>query len=114
MESGSESATYPSRYSSQYDGYRKIFEDTVCRPREHSVWCGQCLCIHPVHTQEPCILVYVTEDQELANGNKSHLESHSDSLFLDRLETENNAHNQIIHIKYIEIRDGCEFAENTK
>ena len=43
--------------------YGKIFEDVACRPTEQSVWCGQCTAYHPVHTQEPCIIIFVTEDQ---------------------------------------------------
>ena len=45
--------------------YGKIFEDAACRPREESIFYGQCLAHHPVHTQESCIILFVTEDQEL-------------------------------------------------
>ena len=51
--------------------YGKVFEGAACRPREQSVLCVQCLAHHPVHTQETCIILYVTEDQELAHGHKS-------------------------------------------
>ena len=92
--------------------YSKIFEDTACRPREQSVMCGQCLAHHPLHTQEPCIILYVTEDRELAAGHKSHTGGPHDSSFQDRLEAEGIAHNQIIHIEYIDVRDGGAFADN--
>ena len=65
--------------------YGKIFEDAACRPREHSIWCDQCLGHHPVHTQEPCLIIAVTEDQELAHGCKSHLGGLHDTSFRDRL-----------------------------
>ena len=66
-----------------------------------------------MQTQEPCIVVYVTEDQELANGYKSHLGGYCDSSFLDRLKAEGIANNQIIHIEYVDVRDGGVFAEHT-
>ena len=61
--------------------YSKIFEDAACRPKEYSIWCNQCLGHHPVHTQEPCLILVVTEDQELAHGCKSHLGGLRDSSF---------------------------------
>ena len=81
--------------------YGMVFEDAACRPREQSVLCGQCLAHHPVHTQESCIILYVTEDQELAAGHKSHTGGPRDSSFRDRLEAEGISHNQKIHIEFI-------------
>ena len=75
--------------------YGKIFEDAACRPREQSVLCGQCMAHHPVHTQEPCIIFFVTEDQELANGYKSYKGGQRDSTFHDQLEAEGISHSQI-------------------
>ena len=93
--------------------YGKIFEDAACRPTEQSVWCGQCLAHHPVHTQEPCIIIFMTEDQELANGTKSHRGGLCDPSFRDRVEEEGITHSQIIHIEFIDVRDGGAFADNT-
>ena len=92
--------------------YGKIFEDAACRPREQSVLCGQCLAHHPVHTQEPCNIFLVTEDQELAHDYKSHQGGLRDSSFRDRLEAEGISHSQIIHIEFIDVRDGGAFADN--
>ena len=64
--------------------YGKILEDAACRPREYSVWCDQCLAHQPVHTQEPCLILFVTGDQELSHGFKSHMGGLRDSSFQDR------------------------------
>ena len=61
-----------------------------------------------------CIILYVTEDQELVNGHKYHTGGACDSSFRDRLEAEGIAHHHIIHIKYIDVRDGSSFADNLK
>ena len=92
--------------------YGKIFEDAACSPREQSVWCGQCLAHHKVHTREPCIIIYVTEDQELAHSYKSHQGGHCDASFRDPLEAKGILQSQIIHIKYLDVRDGGAMADN--
>ena len=63
-------------------------------------------------TQEPCIIFLVTEDQELAHGYKSHQGGLRDPSFRDQPEAEGISHNQIIHIEYINVRDGGAFAES--
>ena len=59
-----------------------------------------------------CIILFVTEDQELAHGYKSHQGGHSDSTFQDRLKAEGISHSQIIHIKYIDVWVGVAYADN--
>ena len=66
--------------------FSRIFEDAACRPNEQRVLCGQRLASHPLHNQDPCIIFFVTEDQELASGHKSHRGGPHDSSFRDRLE----------------------------
>ena len=90
----------------------KIFEDAACRMREHSIWCEQCTGHHPVHTQEPCLIFFVTEDQELAHVYKSYAGGLCDTSFPDLLENEGITHSQMIHIEYINVRDGGAFADN--
>ena len=58
-----------------------IFGDAACRLREHSIWYEQCVGHHPVHTQEPCLILFVTENQELAHGCKSHSGGPRDTSF---------------------------------
>ena len=78
-------------------------------PREYSIWCDKCLAHHPVHTQEPCLILFVTEDQELSHGCKSHMGGLRDSSFRDRLEEEGITQSQMT---YINVRDGGAFADN--
>ena len=92
--------------------YRKIFEDAACYPREYSIWCDQSLGHHPVHTQVPCLILFVTEDQELKDSCKLYMGDLCDSSFRDRLEEEGITQSQTIHIKFINVRDGGVFADN--
>ena len=90
----------------------RFLEDAACRPNDQRVLCGQCLATHPLHTQEPCIIFFVTEDQELASGHKSHRGGPHDSSFRDQLEAEGIKAHQIIHIEFILVNDGGAFANN--
>ena len=69
--------------------------------------------MHPLHTQEPCIIFFVTEDQELASGHKSHRGGPHDSSFWDQLEAAGIKAHKIIHIEFILVNDGGAFANNT-
>ena len=55
---------------------------------------------------------YVTEDQELTNGCKSHLGGQQDTSFRDLLSKGGIPHSQVIHIEYIDVRDGGAYADN--
>ena len=92
--------------------YGKIFEDAACRPKEYSIWCKQCTTHHPVHNQDACLILFVTEDQELAHGCKSHLGSQRDTSFQDRLEKGGIPHSKVIHIEFINVHDGGAYADN--
>ena len=83
----------------------RILEDALCRPNDQRVLCGQCLGTHSLHTQEPCIIFFVTEDQELASGHKSHRGGPHDSSFRDQLEAAGIKAHQIIHIEFILVND---------
>ena len=76
----------------------RILEDAACRPKEQRVLCGQCLGTHSLLTQEPCIIFFVKEDQELVSGHKSLRGGPHDSSFRDRLEAVGIKPHQIIHI----------------
>ena len=92
--------------------YCNYLEDAALRPIEQSVYCNQCNAIHPVHTQEPIVIFVVTEDQELANGTKSHLGSWDDKSFRNVLVREGIDHSDIIHIVFVDVRDGGAYANN--
>ena len=53
--------------------YSKLLEDAAVRPREYKVWCEQCADTHPVHNQPDMLIIFVTEDRELAKGTKSNM-----------------------------------------
>ena len=53
--------------------YSKMLEDAAVRPSEYSVWCEQCTNHHPVHNQDDMLIIFVSEDRELAKGTKSHM-----------------------------------------
>ena len=65
-----------------------------------------------MHNQDACLILFVTEEQELANGCKSHLGSLRNTSFRDLLENEGISHSQMIHIEYIDVRDGGAYADN--
>ena len=92
--------------------YGKIFEDTAVRPNEYSVWCKQCTSHYPVHNQDDMLIISVTEDRELAKGTKSHMGGLRDTTFRDRLAKGGISHSQVIHIKFVDVRDGGAFADN--
>ena len=93
--------------------FSRIFEDSACRPIEQRVLCGQCLALHPLHNQDPCVIFFVTEDHELASGHKSHKGGPYDSSFRDQLEAAGIKTHETIHIKFILVNDGGAFANNT-
>ena len=93
--------------------YSRILEDAACRPKEQRVLCGQCLGTHPFHTQDPCIIFFITEDQEVASGHNSHTGGPNDPSFRDHLEAAGIKSHQIIHIEFILVTDGGAFAANT-
>ena len=55
---------------------------------------------------------FVTEDQELAHGYKSHQGGLRGYSFRDRLDAEGISHSEIIHIEFINVRDGGAFSDN--
>ena len=66
--------------------YSKILEDAAVRPDEYKVWCEQCTDQHPVHNQYDMLIIFVTEDRELAKGTKSHMGGPRDKIFRDHLQ----------------------------
>ena len=62
--------------------------------------------------RKPCIIFFVTEDQELASGHKSHRGGPQDSSFWDQLEAAGIKAHKIIHIEFILVNDGGAFANN--
>ena len=92
--------------------YSKMLEDAAVRPNEYSVWCEQCTNHHPVHNQDDMLIIFVTEDRELSKGTKSHMGGLRDTTFRDRLAKGGISHSQVIHIKFVDVRDGRAFADN--
>ena len=61
--------------------YSKMLEDSAVKPIEYSSYCEQCHESHLVHTQEPQKVVFLTENQELENGARSHSGAVKDPSF---------------------------------
>ena len=92
--------------------YSKTLEDAAVRPSEFSVWCEQCTNHHPVHNQDDMLIIFVTEDRELAKGTKSHLGGQRDKTFRDHLAKRGISQSQTVHIEFVDVRDGGAYADN--
>ena len=92
--------------------YSSNFEDAACRQREYMVYCDQCIAQPPVHTHEPCLILFVTEYQELSHGCKSLMGDQQDPSLRSLLEERGITQSQMLHIEYINVRDGGAFADN--
>ena len=67
----------------------------------------------PWHKQDPCIIFFVTDNQDLASGNKSQKGGPYDSSYTNQHEAEGIKTHEIIHIEFILVNDGGAFANNT-
>ena len=92
--------------------YSKLLEDAAVRPSEYKVWCEQCADTHPVHNQPDMLIIFVTEDRELAKGTKSHMGGPQEKTFRDTLQQNGISPTQNIHIEFVDVRDGGAFADN--
>ena len=61
--------------------YSKLLEDAAVKPDEYKVWCEQCLDQHPVHKQYGMLIIFVTDDRELAKGTKFYMGGPQDKTF---------------------------------
>jgi len=92
--------------------YCKLLEDSGLKPNEFSVYCDQCDDHHPVHNGEPLKILFVSENQELINGARSHSGAHEDPSFRELLKSKGICPSQTVHIEFVDVRDGGVFADN--
>ena len=92
--------------------YSKSLEDSAVKPNEFSTYCEQCHEHHLVHNMEPQKIVFVTENGELANGARSHSGALEDPSFKNLLLKAGITPCQIIHIEFVDVRDGGVYADN--
>ena len=58
------------------------------------------------------LIIFVTDDQELAKGTKSHLRGQRDKTFRDHLAKRGISQSQTVHIEFVDVRDGGAYADN--
>ena len=92
--------------------YSKSLEDSAVKPNEYSTYCEQCHEYHLVHNMESQKILFVTENQELANGARSHSGALEDPSFKKLLLTAGITPSQMIHIEFVDVRDGGVYADN--
>ena len=92
--------------------YSKTFEDSAVKPNEYSVYCEQCHEFHPVHNMESQKILFVTENQELANGARSHSGAFEDPSFKNLLIAAGITPSHTVHIEFVDVRDGGVYADN--
>ena len=86
--------------------YSKLLKDAAARPNEYKVWCEQCADHHPVHNQPEMLIIFVTEDRELAKGTRSHTGLPREKTFRDILQKNGISPTENIHIEFVDVRDG--------
>jgi len=92
--------------------YSKLLEDSGLKPNEFSVYCDQCNDYHPVHNGDPLKIVFISENQELINGARSHSGAPEDPSFRELLKSKGICPSQTVHIEFVDVRDGGVFADN--
>ena len=92
--------------------YCKLLEDSGLKPNEFSVYCDQCDDHHPAHNGEPMKIVFISENRELINGARSHSGAHKDPSFRELLKSKGICPSQMVHIEFVDVRDGGVFADN--
>ena len=65
-----------------------------------------------MHNQYDMLIIFVTEDRELAKGTNSHMGGPQDKTFRDHLQKKGISQNQTVHIEFVDVRDGVAFADN--
>ena len=92
--------------------YSKILEDAAVRPEEYKVWCEQCSDQHPVHNHYDMLIIFMTEDRELAKGTKSQMGRPRDTKFRNHLQKRGIPQNQTVHIEFLDVQDGGAYTDN--
>ena len=92
--------------------YCKLLEDSGLKPNEFSIYCDQCDEHHPAHNGEPMKIVFVSENRELTKGARSHSGAHKDPSFRELLKSKGICPSQMVHIEFVDVRDGGIFADN--
>jgi len=92
--------------------YCKLLEDSGLKPNEFSIYCDQCNEHHPAHNGEPMKIVFVSENRELTKGARSHSGAHKDPSFRELLKSNGICASQMVHIEFVDLRDGGIFADN--
>ena len=92
--------------------YSKMLEDSAVKPNKYSTYCEQCHEYHLVHTMEPQKVVFVTENQELANGARSHSGALKGPSFKKLLSKAGITPSQMLHIEFVDACDRGVYADN--
>ena len=58
------------------------------------------------------LIIFVTDDQELAKGTKLHMEGNQDTTFNDHLAKRGISQSQTVHIEFVDLCDGSAYADN--